>query len=142
MNLTKTNRMARIIVSDTGVGIPADALPHIFDRFYRVDKARTRAQGGSGLGLSICKSIVDAHKGTIVVRSEVDQGSTFTVTLPVYPGGCGGWICRTSCAADVIRPKKSRMDRRSMRHQIRCNQDKLPGTIAKDQPGANPDQPN
>ncbi|MCO5186814.1 MAG: HAMP domain-containing histidine kinase [Anaerolineae bacterium] len=86
MNLTKTNRMARIIVSDTGVGIPADALPHIFDRFYRVDKARTRAQGGSGLGLSICKSIVDAHKGTIVVRSEVDQGSTFTVTLPVYPG--------------------------------------------------------
>lgn len=84
ISLTATSKVARVVVTDTGVGIPPDALPHIFDRFYRVDKARARVQGGSGLGLSICKSIVDAHGGTISATSEVDVGSTFTVTLPRY----------------------------------------------------------
>jgi two-component system, OmpR family, sensor kinase len=73
----------RIHVSDTGVGIPEDDLPHIFDRFYRVDKARSRAQGGTGLGLSIARWIADAHGGQLSVTSQVDRGSTFTVRLPV-----------------------------------------------------------
>ena len=85
ISLTKTSHVGRVVVTDTGVGIPADALPNIFDRFYRVDKARarTRTQGGSGLGLAICKSIVDAHGGGITATSEVGKGSTFTVTLPI-----------------------------------------------------------
>lgn len=83
MSLSKENGRSHLIVSDTGIGIPATDLPHIFDRFYRVDKARTRAQGGSGLGLSIAKWIVEAHGGTIEVESEVGQGTTFSVHLPI-----------------------------------------------------------
>ncbi len=71
-----------IRVSDTGVGIPAEELPHIFDRFYRVDKARSRADGGSGLGLSICKTIVEAHGGVIHVTSDPGAGTIFEVRLP------------------------------------------------------------
>jgi len=69
-------------VRDTGCGIPASALPHLFDRFYRVDEARSRQTGGSGLGLAICKSIVDAHEGLLTVESEVEVGSAFEVRLP------------------------------------------------------------
>jgi signal transduction histidine kinase len=71
-----------LVVADTGVGIPVQHLPHLFERFYRVDVARSRDAGGSGLGLAICKSIIDAHGGTITVESTPDQGSTFTVRLP------------------------------------------------------------
>jgi len=73
---------ATLSVTDTGIGMQAEAIPHIFDRFYRVDAARTRERGGSGLGLAICKGIIDAHGGTLEVTSKEGQGSTFTVRLP------------------------------------------------------------
>jgi two-component system phosphate regulon sensor histidine kinase PhoR len=70
-------------VADTGQGIPAEDLPHLFERFYRVDKSRSRIQGRNGLGLAICKAIVDAHGGTIQVTSQPGVGSTFAVRLPL-----------------------------------------------------------
>ncbi|MFO0953441.1 MAG: HAMP domain-containing sensor histidine kinase [Isosphaeraceae bacterium] len=73
---------ALLTVADTGVGIPAEDLPFVFDRFYRVDRARSRESGGSGLGLAICKSVVAAHGGSIAVESEPGRGTTFTVRLP------------------------------------------------------------
>lgn len=73
----------RMTVDDTGIGIPAEDLPHIFERFYRVDKARSREVGGSGLGLAIAKWIVDAHAGSIHVTSRPGDGSRFEVTLPM-----------------------------------------------------------
>ncbi len=73
---------ATVRVSDTGSGIPADALPHIFDRFYRVDKARSREAGGAGLGLAIARWIAEAHGGSIRVESVTGVGTTFTVELP------------------------------------------------------------
>jgi signal transduction histidine kinase len=72
-------------VSDTGVGIPKEDLPNLFDRFYRVDKDRSRTTGGSGLGLAISKQIVEMHGGQLSVTSEVDTGSTFDVRLPKVP---------------------------------------------------------
>jgi two-component system phosphate regulon sensor histidine kinase PhoR len=72
---------ARVAVSDTGIGIPASAQPRIFERFYRVDRDRSRRSGGTGLGLAIVKHIVESHRGLITVESEPGQGSTFTVEL-------------------------------------------------------------
>ena len=74
---------AELWVRDTGAGIAAEHLPHVFDRFYRVNKARSRAQGGVGLGLSICRWIAEAHGGSISVQSSPGQETTFTVVLPV-----------------------------------------------------------
>lgn len=76
-----------IEVEDTGVGIPSEALPRIFERFYRVDKTRSRTSGGTGLGLAIVKHIVEAHGGTVEVESEYRVGSTFRVRLPATLGG-------------------------------------------------------
>lgn len=92
LSLARDKGWAQLVVSDTGIGIPSEDLPHIFDRFYRVDKARSRAQGGSGLGLAIAKWIVQAHGGAIKVDSAVGQGTTFTITLPIYqvPGRPSG----------------------------------------------------
>lgn len=75
---------AVITVADTGVGIPDDAIGHLFERFYRVDKARSRKSGGSGLGLSIVQSMVEKNGGTIRVESIQHLGSTFTVTFPIF----------------------------------------------------------
>jgi signal transduction histidine kinase len=73
-------------VSDTGEGIPVEDLPNIFERFYRVDRSRARATGGSGLGLTIAKRLVEAHGGTITVQSEVGKGSSFSFTVPIADG--------------------------------------------------------
>jgi signal transduction histidine kinase len=72
-----------LTVTDTGQGIPAEDLPHLFERFYRVDKSRSRIQGRNGLGLAICKAIVDAHGGTIAASAQPGLGSTFLVRLPL-----------------------------------------------------------
>jgi len=79
----KKNGLAEIKVTDTGIGIAKEDQGRIFDRFFRVDKARSREQGGSGLGLSICKWIVEAHQGKISVESEIGRGSSFIVQLPL-----------------------------------------------------------
>jgi len=76
-------KWVEVSVSDTGEGIPAEDLPHIFERFYRVDKSRARATGGSGLGLTIAKRLIEAHGGTIAVQSKLGEGSRFSFTLPV-----------------------------------------------------------
>jgi heavy metal sensor kinase len=82
LTLTDQGGSARVTVRDTGVGIPPEHLPHVFDRFYRVDRARSRAEGGTGLGLSIAQSIVASHGGTIALASTPGQGTTCTVVLP------------------------------------------------------------
>ena len=84
VRLLRQDENAILQVSDTGMGIPEDALSHIFERFYRVDKARSRATGGSGLGLAIVRAIVQRNRGEITVNTVVDQGTTFTVTFPIF----------------------------------------------------------
>ncbi len=76
--------MAQIEIVDTGVGIEAELLPDVFERFARGDPSRSRETGGTGLGLAICKYLVEAHSGTIAARSEVGTGTTFTLTLPLH----------------------------------------------------------
>ncbi len=78
----------RVDVEDTGIGIPAKDIPRIFERFYRVDKARSRELGGTGLGLAIVKHIILSHRGKVWVTSEVGKGSRFSFTLPVDDGSC------------------------------------------------------
>jgi len=80
--LVRQNGNAEIVVRDTGIGIPAEAQPRVFDRFYRVDKARARTMGGAGLGLSIAQWIVEVHGGSINLASTPGHGSTFTIVLP------------------------------------------------------------
>jgi signal transduction histidine kinase len=79
----RKDNFVHVSITDTGEGIPAADLPMIFEKFYRVDKSRTRATGGSGLGLTITKRLVEAHGGTIGVKSQPGQGSEFTFTIPV-----------------------------------------------------------
>jgi signal transduction histidine kinase len=76
-------KWVEVNVADTGEGIPAKDLPYIFERFYRVDKSRARATGGSGLGLTIAKRLVEAHGGTMTVQSELGEGSRFSFTVPI-----------------------------------------------------------
>jgi heavy metal sensor kinase len=83
LSLERDAHWVRVAIADSGIGIPAQDLPKIFDRFYRVDKSRARDQGGTGLGLAICQWIAEAHGGRIEVQSQVGRGSTFTVWLPV-----------------------------------------------------------
>ncbi|WP_303974131.1 cell wall metabolism sensor histidine kinase VicK [Streptococcus merionis] len=89
MKTTETQLI--ISVADKGLGIPKADLPKIFDRFYRVDKARSRAQGGTGLGLAISKEIIKAHQGFIWAKSDYGKGSTFTMVLPYDKSISGDW---------------------------------------------------
>jgi heavy metal sensor kinase len=86
LSLKKVGAKIDLAISDTGKGIPAEDLPHIFDRFYRVDKSHSSATGGSGLGLAICQWIVSAHGGKIEVISDPGKGTTVRVSLPDKPG--------------------------------------------------------
>lgn len=83
LSTSLVDNLCKIVVKDDGIGIPEKDIEHIFDRFYRVDKGRSRALGGTGLGLSITQSIIEAHSGKIYVNSVLGQGSEFIVTLPV-----------------------------------------------------------
>jgi signal transduction histidine kinase len=83
VSLNADHKYFYVKVSDSGIGIPEDAKDFIFDRFYRVDKARSRGTGGTGLGLSITKNVIHMHKGAIKVHSEENEGSTFTVRVPI-----------------------------------------------------------
>jgi len=83
IELNKKNDKLYVHISDSGIGISPEDQMHIFERFYKADKSRTRTSGGSGLGLSIVKKIVELHKGEISVKSQVGKGTTFIVSLPV-----------------------------------------------------------
>ena len=83
VTLSRTADEARIEVADSGVGIPEQDLPFVFERFFRSDRARRAYSGGSGLGLSIVRWIVEAHKGRVEIESRVDEGTTVTVKLPL-----------------------------------------------------------
>ena len=84
INLTTNDHQGLITIKDTGIGIPTSDIPHIFNRFYRVNADRSRHTGGSGLGLAIALAIVQNHKGKLEVQSDVNNGSTFTVILPLF----------------------------------------------------------
>ncbi len=84
LRLSRTGDSGILTVADTGTGIPEDCLEHIFERFYRVDKARSRASGGSGLGLALVRSMVERNQGTIHVESTFGMGTTFTVEFPAF----------------------------------------------------------
>jgi len=84
VTLRREQENALIRVSDTGTGIPEDAIGHVFERFFRVDKARSRASGGSGLGLAIVRAIVERNRGEIQVESDLGKGTTFTVSFPAF----------------------------------------------------------
>jgi len=83
IDYTKNNQYVTIKIKDTGIGIPKENIPRLFERFYVVNKSRSRESGGTGLGLSIVKHIILLHKGNIIVNSEVEKGSEFILTLPV-----------------------------------------------------------
>jgi signal transduction histidine kinase len=85
VSASRHNGSVELRVADTGVGIPSEHLPRLFERFYRVDPARSREDGGTGIGLAIARSVVEAHGGTITAESEIGRGSVFTFDLPVAP---------------------------------------------------------
>jgi signal transduction histidine kinase len=82
VEITTSKENVIIKVIDTGIGIPEDDIPYIFDRFYKVDKSRKRSQSSTGLGLSIVQEIIQMHEGKIFVKSEVNQGTSFNIILP------------------------------------------------------------
>jgi heavy metal sensor kinase len=96
---------AHVEIRDTGIGIPAKDLPHIFERFYRADEARSRETGGSGLGLAIAQWLIDMHQGSIEVKSTFGCGSVFSISLPLAPppivGNVGGEVRAKSISAPI-----------------------------------------
>ena len=78
----KNENDIEVSIKDNGIGIPADKIPKIFDRFYQIDSSTTRRYGGLGIGLALCKNIIDMHKGVITVASEENKGSVFTFVIP------------------------------------------------------------
>ena len=91
VRLMSTHNQLVLSIQDQGLGIPQESIPHLFDRFYRVDKARSRAQGGSGLGLSIAKEEIELHNGKIWVNSIENKGTTFFISLPVEEFDSDDW---------------------------------------------------
>jgi len=83
INAAQSGKMVRVSVTDTGEGIPEEALPRVFDRFYRVDASRQKATGGSGLGLAIVRAIIEGHGGTIWAENVPTGGARFVFTLPL-----------------------------------------------------------
>ena len=85
ISISRAEQQAKIVIADNGIGIPLHAQSRIFERFYRVDKSRSKQRGGTGLGLSIVKHIVDYHDGVISLRSELGHGTEITILLPIQP---------------------------------------------------------
>ena len=96
VTVTESGDMGRVTVADSGPGIPETDLPFVFERFYRVDPSRSRSTGGTGLGLTIGKQLVEAHRGQIQVESAPGQGTRFTFTLPLVPDSTLTWANRRS----------------------------------------------
>ena len=95
----KRGDRAEIAVEDNGAGIPPDALPHVFDRFYRIDRGRSRREGGTGLGLSIVSELVRGMNGTVSATSANGEGTTFTISLPLHRPGAEQATVKTTAAA-------------------------------------------
>lgn len=104
VKITHEGEEAIIVINDKGIGIPPTDLEHIFERFYTVDKARSRRLGGAGLGLSIVRTVIERHHGTISVSSEVGVGTTFTIRLPIHRD-FGSFICQTTNAKQLAASK-------------------------------------
>jgi signal transduction histidine kinase len=85
IGLTGDSNVVQIRIEDTGAGIPAEDIPHLFEKFYRVDSSKTRTVGGTGLGLFICRKILELYNGRVWVESVLGKGSTFYINLPRVP---------------------------------------------------------
>ena len=108
MTLSEKDGLVKVAVADTGIGIEPASLPHVFDRFWRADKVRSRAEGGAGLGLSLAFQIVQHHGGTISLESEMGRGSVFSVQFKESPGGEQGWsVSDQEATADPSTPPRA-----------------------------------
>src|SRR5215469_1822087 len=119
VSVTAAQQTAVLAISDTGIGIPTESLPNVFDRFYRSDKARTRESGGTGLGLSIVQAICNAHGGTVRIQSEEGRGTTVRVELPLAPPQTSGVTdAATSVACTSLVESDARFvsERRQLQH--------------------------